>query len=1070
MKSLQKTILIIFSVIFLVAMPILAQGVTTANINGLVQSTEGESLIAANVIVVHEPSGTQYGASTNSDGRFFLPNLKIGGPYIVTVSYVGYNSQVRKNINLKIGQKLNLNFILVSKSVKLGEVVIVGKKYEIINSGRTGAETFIDPASVQEMPSIKRSTRDLTRLDPRSDGNFSFGGKNWLFNNVSVDGSYFNNPFGLDDPAPGGQANAEPIPFDAVEQVQVSIAPFDVREGGFTGAGINIVTKSGTNKFKGSVYSFLRNESLIGNKIRGNDVIANPDLSFNQSGFYFSGPLIKNKLFFFINSEIERREDPGTNFVADDDGNIVFGEARVRASIMDSIRQRMISSYGYDPGQYQGYIHSTKNEKFIAKIDWNINENNNLTFRYNRLDARREQGPHPFVLSINNTGRGPNENSLPFDKSGYRINNRLNSFALELNSRGKSFANKFFASYNKFKDFRDPFSRDFPTVEIAVNGVNYTTLGHEPFSIHNKLDQEVIQITNNYSLFFGKHIFTIGANFEKFKFFNSFNIFRDGVFFLPAGVFTGAAFSSLADFFALTDPNNPNFLDFNSPFFIGSGPFKGEDISLGQLSFYAQDEYFPSNNFSLTYGIRVDIPQYYTDLVDNPFSRGLTLLDENDQPETVDQSVLPGGKALFSPRVGFNWDVNGNSVTQVRGGTGIFTGRLPFVWVGNNISNPGGNPNLPGHLQSFDLNAMVPDFKWPQVWTTNIAIDHLFDNGILGTFEFIYGKDINAIFVRNADLVTPVRTLPDGRPYFGGFGNNELNPDGGAGAYVIDNTDEGYNYSFTAQLRKNFENGVKVNLSYTFLKAKNVMKTTEIASVLWQNNPVKGDPNKPQLSDAEFGKRHRIIGGLTYKKEWSENYTTSIGVFLEIAEGNRFTAAGGNRYSFIYAGDVNGDGQGGNDLIYIPRNQNEINFDPYVNSSGQTVTAADQWATFNSFISQDDYLNSNRGSIADRFGEINPWFSNIDLRILQDFSFMMGNSKQTFQLSIDILNVANLINSEWGVRKIANALATSPLELVRFDSQGAPVFNYKANLTETFSDDLGQFSRWSMQVGLRYIF
>jgi len=1070
MKYLQRILLLIFAVISLISLPVFAQGVTTGNINGLITNENGEPLIAANVIVVHEPSGTQYGASTSNDGRFFLPNLKIGGPYTVTVSYVGYVKQSQGNIDLKIGQKLNVDFVLKSESIELENIVVAGKKHDIINSGRTGAETFIDPETVQEMPSIKRSTRDITRLDPRSDGNFSFGGKNWLYNNFSLDGSYFNNPFGLDDPAPGGQANAEPVPFDAIEQVQVSIAPFDVREGGFTGAGINTVTKSGTNILKGSVYSFLRNESITGNKVRGNDVIANPDLSFHQSGFYLSGPIIKNKLFFFIDSEIERREDPGTNFVADRDGNVVFGESRVRASVMDSIRQRMISSYGYDPGLYEGYIHDTKNEKFIAKIDWNINENNNLTFRYNRLDARREQGPHPFVLSFNNTGRGPNENSLPFKNSGYRINNRLNSFAFELNSRGNSFANRFFASYNRFKDFRDPFSRDFPTIEIGVNGVNYTTLGHEPFSIHNILDQDVTQITNNFSFFSGDHVFTVGANFEKFVFFNSFNIFRDGVFFLPAGVFTGAAFSSLAQFFSLTDPSNPNFLDFNSSFYIGAGPFKGEDISVGQLSFYAQDEYFASKNFSITYGVRIDIPKYYTDLVDNPFSRGLTLLDENDSPETVDQSKLPGGSALFSPRVGFNWDVNGNSITQVRGGTGIFTGRLPFVWVGNNISNPGQNPNLPAHQRSFDLNAMDPDFKWPQSWTTNFAIDHQFDNGFLGTLEFIYGKDINSIYVRNADLGIPVRTLPDGRPYFGGAGANELNADGGAGAYIIDNTNEGYNYSITAQLRKNFDSGLRINLAYTYLKAKNVMKTTEIASVLWQNNPVKGDPNNPELSDAEFGNRHRIIGGLTYKKEWSDNFATSIGVFLEIAEGNRFTAAGGNRYSFIYAGDVNGDGQGGNDLIYIPRNSGEINFDPYVNSGGQTVSAADQWTAFNKFISQDDYLNSNRGKIADRFGEINPWFSNIDLRILQDFSFMIGERKQTFQLSIDILNVANLINSSWGVRKIANTLATSPLELVRFNAQGAPVFNYKANLTETFTDDPNSFSRWQMQVGLRYMF
>jgi hypothetical protein len=1061
------------------------QGVTTASLEGIIQDKEGTLLKGANVIAIHLPSGTQYGVSTRDNGQFNILNMRIGGPYTVTVSYIGYKKESVEDVYLILGQKLRLDFELALEAIAGEEVVVTADVDDIFNSNRTGAQTYVNPRDIVMLPTIKRSTRDITRLDPRSDGNFSFGGRNWLYNNISLDGSYFNNPFGLDDPAPGGQTNAEPVPYDAVAQVQVSVAPFDVREGGFTGAGINTVTKSGTNEIKGSLYSFMRNESFLGNKVSGEKVVADPSLFFNQSGVSVSGPLIRDKLFFFINAELERREDPGTNFAAYK-GSSGFGISRVSAAVMDSIKKRMRDVYGYDAGPYENYINKTDNEKLIIKLDFNINENNNLSFRYNRLDARRELPPHPFVLSQG--GRGPNENSIPFRNSGYRINNRLNSFAAELNSRGNSFANRFFASYNRFRDYRDPFSEPFPTIEILENGINYTTIGHEPFSIHNILDQDVLQITNNFSYFMGNHVITVGANFEYFKFFNSFNIFRHGVFFLPdfLDFIGGARFSSLADFFARTDPSSSNFYDFRSV--IGTGPYKGEKIEVGQLSVYAQDEYLASSTLSLTFGLRVDFPMYFTEPVDNPFSRGLTLLDENDQPEVIDQSKLPGVQPLYSPRVGFNWDIMGDRSAQVRGGTGIFTGRLPFVWVGNVISNPGNNPNLYPNVQtqiatsddailqtSFDLNGMVEDFKWPQIWTTNLAVDHKLPWDLLGTLEFIYGKDINSIYVRNADLRTPVRYLPDGRPFFGGVDANgnplyELNPDGDAGAYIIDNSNEGYNFSITAQLRKTFDSGLFTFLSYTFLEAKSLLKSTEIASVLWAENPVQGDPNKPQLSYSEFGNRHRIVGGFTYRHTWSDQFATSIGLFFEAAEGNKFEGAGGNRYSYLYAGDVNGDGKTTNDLIYIPRNQNEINFEQYSDAGGKVVTVAEQWAAFNSFIEQDEYLNSRRGQIAERFGAINKWFGNIDLRLLQDFSFFLGGRKNTFQLSVDILNFANLLNSDWGVRQVANSAATSPLELVKFNDSGAPVFKFNTATKETFIDDPGLKSRWQVQVGLRYMF
>jgi hypothetical protein len=338
---------------------------------------------------------------------------------------------------------------------------------------------------------------------------------------------------------------------------------------------------------------------------------------------------------------------------------------------------------------------------------------------------------------------------------------------------------------------------------------------------------------------------------------------------------------------------------------------------------------------------------------------------------------------------------------------------------------------------------------------------------VLATVEGIYAKDLNAVFMRNADLVAPVRTLPDGRPYYGGFGNNELNPDFGAGIYVIDNTDEGYSLNLTAQLRRQFGPAAAI-LSYSFTEARNTLKSTEIASVLWQNQPVEGDPNNPELAHSEFGQRHRIVGALTWGRGWSPSLRTQVGVFVEVAQGNRFAGAGGNRYSFIYSGDVNGDGASGNDLIYIPRTQAEIIFDPYTTPGGVTLSPQEQWNRFDAFIEQDRYLRGNRGRIAERFGLLNPWYNNVDLRILQDVAFGAGTRRHAFQISLDLLNVGNLINSEWGVRKVASAAATSPLTLVRFNTFGAPVFNFTGP-AQTFVDDPSPLSRWRAQVGVRYL-
>ena len=1038
-----------------------AQGVTTGAVGGFVYDEDGQPLAGASVTAVHLESGARYSAVSRPGGAFDLPNMRVGGPYTVTVEFIGFGARSEEDVFVLLGQTVRIDFPLATEAVQLEGIEVVATGAAALEAGRTGAATSIDATQVATLPSVKRTIRDLIRTDPRNDGNLAFAGRNWLFNNVSLDGSYFSNPFGLDDPAPGGQANAEPVPFNAVEQVHVSVAPFDVREGGFTGANINTVTKSGTNEFRASAYTFTRNESLIGNKIDGGTVSARPNLSFNQSGITLSGPLVRDRLLFFVNAEIERRDDAGSDFVADRDGVLELGESRVRADVMDAIRERMISAYGYDPGPYEDYVHATDNDKLLAKIDWNASDRQHLTVRYSYLDATREQGPHPFALSFNNAGRGPNAASLPFRNAGYAINNNLHSFAVELNSRGGSYANRFFASYNRFRDLRFPFSEDYPTIQIGEGGIGYTTLGHEPFSIHNIVHQNVYQFTNNLTYYRGRHALTAGANFEYFGFVNSFNLFRHGLFFLPHFLPIGSTFSSLDDFFAATEGGAKDFASM-----IGTGPYKGERPGVGQLSLYAQDEFPVGANLNLTAGLRVDMPIYFSDPVDNPYSRSLMAADQYGNPETVDQSALPGATPLFSPRLGFNWNIRGDGSTRLRGGTGIFTGRIPFVWFGNVVSNPGANPNIwsPGNnvpqvevrentvlQQTFDLNAMDPDFTWPQVWVSDIAVDHEIVEGLEATTELVYGNDINAVTVRNADLRPPMRTLRDGRPYYGGSGANERNADGGAGIYVLDNTSQGYNVSVTAQLRKTLADDGAASLAYAFTHAKNTMKTTEIASLMWQNLPVQGDPNNPRLSWSEFSPRHRVLATATYTHTWSERFATHIGVFAEAAQGGRFTAAGGNRFSFVYAGDVNGDGYGGNDLIYVPRHQSEINLaDPT------------QWAALDSFIEQDAYLSRNRGRISERMGALAPWFTGVDVRILQDIAI----GRQIVQLSVDALNVGNLLNSAWGVRKIANPSATSPLRLVEFNQSGEPVFEFTAP-AETFMPDPGVFSRWRVQLGAR---
>ncbi len=1019
--------------------------VTTSSIEGLVRDTDNEPLPGITVMAIHEPSGTQYGVATREDGRYNLPNVRVGGPYSITVSGVGFKTKTQEEIFLSLGQSTRLDFVLESENVQLKEIVISGEKDELLSAERTGAATSVSTKQLESLPTIARSAQDFTRLTPQSSGN-SFGGRNVLYNNFSLDGSIFNNSFGLDAPTPGGQTNAQPVSLDAIEQIQVSLAPYDVRQSGFTGAGVNAVTKSGSNEVSGSIYTFTRNENFIGEKI-GNTTVTNPNLSYNQSGFRIGGPIMENTMFFFANAEIERRKEPGSNYLASRDNLSGSNVSNVLASDLDTVASILRNVYGYEPGAYENYTHQTYNDKFLLKLDWNMNEENSFSIRYNYLKSFRDVLPHP---AISETGRGPDINTLPFENTSYIINNNLNSIVAELNSRfGNMFSNNFQIGYTAFRDFRESKSKPFPSIDILKDGKNYISFGLERFSTHNLLDQDVFQVTDNFTIYMPEHVVTIGTNFELFKFLNSFNLFY----------YPGPLYTSLDDFKKASIPGDTNFVDYNKQVEdANKNPFIMDEVNVAQFALYAQDEWQTSPDLKVTVGLRMDMPIYLTTPPKNNEIYSLNFNDETGATKKVDVGKLPNPSPLFSPRIGINWDVNGDRSMQLRGGTGIFTGRIPFVWIGNQISNgkifPGG---------TYQINGTVDKFKFPQVWRTNFAIDKELPWDMVGTLEAIYSKDINAVIHRNYNMRLPSQTSKgaDTRPIFDST-DVRIYSFLDAGAIMLDNTNEGYQYSITAQLRKNFDFGLTTNLAYTYSQSKDITSNPgEIASDAFQRNLVVGNPNTPTLSWSDYGLRNRVIGAISYDVEYAEHFGTTISLFFEAADGNRF--------SYVYAGDMNGDGIGRNDLMYVPKDETEINLVPV--DANDTRTTAELWQQLNAYIEQDDYLKSRRGNYAERNGAVLPWSTKIDLRILQNFYLMLGEKRNTFQLSIDILNVGNLLNSEWGVRGTVNT--KNPLTFVKYEN-GEPVFSFPLSggkpLTKTFSDDVTLASRWQAQIGLRYIF
>ncbi len=1037
--------LLFFIPLLLLSMVSATAQITTSSIKGVVLDESTEPFSGANIIAIHTPSGTKIGGITNFDGRYNLLNMRVGGPYTVTVSYVGFKSQTFDNIYLELGKAFNLNVSLSEDSQQLDAVVITSTNgSETFGSDRTGAETNIGRRELTRLPSISRSASDFTRLEPSASGG-SFGGRNDQFNNFSLDGAIFTNPFGLDAATPGGQSDAQPISLDALDQIQISTAPYDVRQSGFTGATVNAVTKSGTNTFHGTVYGFYRDDNLTGSKVKGDDIFV-PKLEQTQLGFSVGGPIIKNKLFFFVNFEKDDREDLGQAWLPNR-GTGSINESRVLEQDLIDVRNTLLS-VGYDPGAYEGFTHKTESTKGIFKLDWNINDNNRLSVIYNFLDASKDKPAHPTALGF----RGPSASTLQFQNTGYQINNKLQSAQVELNSTlpGNT-SNKLQIGYTHFDDFRNPFSSPAPTITITKDGSNYIIAGHEPFSIHNKLDQKVFQFSDNITFVKGNHTVNVGISFEKFQFDNSFNLGAygaQGVFF-PTSTMEGfqdyadsgqlqAAFDAAAAADASLSANGVGV----------AGGWALAETNVGQLAFYAQDEWIATENLNITLGVRFDKPLFFDtptkaqNVIDNACCNvpGIPYVNPNTgETVAIDNTQMPSNKVLISPRLGFNYNHKGEDKLQLRGGSGIFTGRLPFVWIGNQISSP----------EVFFLQAVDPDFKFPQVWRTNIGSDYKFDSGLILTADVSYTKDINAAHVQNWGLLPPSGTLAgvDNRPIY-------TSADLINNAYVMTNSDKGRTWNASLKGQKTFGDGFYTMLAYNYLNSKDVNSIeAEITGDAFAFNASNGNVNDDVLANSKYGDQHRIIG--VASKQWkysNDKWATTISTFFEYAQGGR--------YNYTYGGDLNGDGSNLNDLIYVPTSA-EI---------GQMQFSGDgQGAALDAYIAQDDYLSDRRGQYTERYGAITPWRSRWDLKIMQDYNIKINDKRtNTIQFSMDLLNVGNLISSDWGLIQQPNNV--QPIGVSVDPETNIPTYTFNSDLTETYGYDSSLASRWQIQFGLRYIF
>ncbi len=1054
----------------------LSAQVTTSEISGYVKGAKGENLDGATIRVVNNLNGAVKMSKTDKTGRYFIPNLDAGGPYTVTASFVGLTIPEKTGVILQLGNTEVLDFAAVTQSNLLEEVVISSQVSRTI---KTGTSSNFNQRVINSMPNINRSITNLANLTPQAGGNNSFGGRDGRMNNIQIDGASFNNNFGLSSsPLPGGAI--QPISIDAIDEISVNIAPFDVRQANFTGAGINATTKKGTNKFRGSVYGFYRNEGFLGREAVGQKVPTVVESSSKIKGALIGGPIIKNKLFFFVSGETVDVDVPGVQWkarrgAATTDPN----ESRTQATDLDAVSTYLKSRYGYETGPYENLGNFlTTNRKILGRLDWIINSKHSASVRYNYSKTEDDQllngnsAPNPRAAS-----NRWSVNSMSYENSNYANTNVLSSYAFEFKSNFNSrLSNQFIATYTEANDpKRSSKSSDFPFIDIWNGGDNYISAGYELFSFGNEVQNNTLTINNNVTYNTGKHVITAGAAYENIYVKNQF--LRYGTSYYR--------FASVSDF--LTN-QAPTAFGLTYPY-AGQKPFV--ELDFGQASLYFQDEIKFNEKFKLTLGLRADRPLFQNNLTNNPAISALTFADLNGKPLNLDVSKWPKERTYISPRIGFNWDVNGTKDFIVRGGFGVFTGRFPFVWFTNQPTNSGviqntvelttglsgylfnpnpmayvGNfPSAPGTSSPGSIATASPDFRMPQVMRISAAVDKKLGKDWTISLEGIVNRDINNIMQYNANQRNPIGTTfgPGGRPLFGNSNATRRYNPAIAEAMVLANTHKGGQGIFTAQISKRFSKNWDLSVAYTHTESFDISGNPgSQASSAWSNiQSVRGN-NDLDLAYSDFGTPNRVIAFASYKVNWMKYTSTTFTLVYKGFEQFRF--------SYRYSNDYNQDGVGTNDLIYVPKDASEITF-----VTNGAFTPAQQSAAFFAYVDQDKYLSKMKGKMSARNGAKAPWMSMLDFRLLQDILPLTKHKNYGLQFSLEVENFTNLLNSDWGVSQRTNynngailAVAAAPT--------ATTAATYRMNLvsgalpTKTFQSVVTVGNTWRMNLGLRLNF
>lgn len=1028
--------------------------ITTSSMAGKVNDEKGEALAGATVIATHTPSGTTYYSVVGSNGRYSIQGMRPGGPYEVSISLLGFETVKVSDITLTLGATSPVSATLKESAELLAEAVVYGEGG--IDATKTGAAQSIGGRQIQEMPSITRGVADVARLNPfvrvGSSGDISFAGTNNKYNSFQIDGAMNNDVFGLTPSGSnGGQAGTQPVSMETVDQLQINVAPFDVRQSGFTGGSINAITKSGTNEFHGSVYGYGNNQILYGrfNKANG-DLSPKYSQQYQyQAGATVSGPIIKDKLFFFANFERSDNSNPNVFGLGSSSSAI---DASLAEAILNKVKTAPGSTYsGNLPTDLQNY---TQSNKATAKIDWNINKNNHFSFRWSLVDAKQ----------LNSTSTEKYLNSTDYS---YDFVSRTNSFVAELQSKiSDNQNNELRVSYVRVRDKRNPLGDPFPMLQISNVGGGTLCIGNERSSEKNRLDQDIISITDNYTWDLGSHSVTAGTHNEIYTFTNLFiqdaygTYYFDSVDDFNSGTFSRYRYNKVNE--ALT--GTPNW----EPTFHAA-----------QFGIYAQDKWSISDNFDLTYGLRIDLPVFFDAPTENVDFTNSALAKSMG----LRTNQMPKARPLFSPRAGFRWNVIEGNKLIVRGGAGLFTGRIPFVWFSNNFSNTGVqiiavdtrnktqlnqmsviyNPDgqnanaaaigaaapTPG---AQTINVIDPNFKIAQNFRADLGIDFK-ALGIDWTVEGVFSKNINDVLYKqlSRELDGGKVSSIDPRPTYrkcGEFNN----------IYYLTNTNKGYSYNLMAQASKSFKFGLDVAASYTYTKALSAFNgTSSVAQSNWAYNYTHTDSNDPELANSAFNIPHQFKVNVSYHKSYGRNdrWTTTAGAVL--------VGTSGMAYSVYYNGDLNGDSSDGNDLIFIPT---DAQIDQMTFKSDSKYTPAQQAANLKQWLGNAQYLKDHRGEYFDRYADNLPFETHIDIHLAQRFAFNVGNQKHAVELSFDIINFANMLSPNWG-RSYGLGI-NGYYSPITYKGNGEYQFLQPGTYNMFSYNDLA--SRWRGQIGIRYIF